>query len=103
MIVEPSSTVDTVSRDRNGYGYADAGKGRYSRQPPSRGSAMVLACLTCSALAAASLASSARAQAIDSLIDSWKAFEKYSCVGVPFQPFRRAIGCSLSLSAVGLK
>ena len=64
---------------------------------------MVLACLTCSALAAASLASSARAQAMLSLIDSWKLFGKYSCVGVPFQPFRRAIGCSLSLSAVGLE
>jgi hypothetical protein len=61
-----------------------------------------LACLACSALAAASLASSARAQAMLSLIDSWKLFGKYSCVGVPFQPFRRAIGCSLSLSAVGL-
>ena len=59
---------------------------------------MVLACSAC----CFALASSARAQAIDSLIDSWKAFEKYSCVGVPFQPFRRAIDCSLSLSAVGL-
>jgi hypothetical protein len=38
-----------------------------------------------------------------SLIDSWKLFGKYSCVGVPFQHFLRAIGCSLSLSAVGLK
>ena len=37
MIVEPSS--NRIARDRNGYGYADAGS-RYSRQPPSRGSAM---------------------------------------------------------------